>query len=71
MMKIKNLLGLAIMALCLASCSKEPAKPILSGEIWPDNEGVHVNAHGGGVLYHVIICRLFQHGSLALRREER
>jgi hypothetical protein len=24
----------------------------LSGEIWPDNEGVHVNAHGGGVLYH-------------------
>jgi hypothetical protein len=22
------------------------------GELWPDNDGVHVNAHGGGVLYH-------------------
>lgn len=51
-MKIKSLLGLAFMALCFASCSKEPAKPIVSGEIWPDNEGVHVNAHGGGVMYH-------------------
>lgn len=28
------------------------AKEIRSGEIWPDNQGVHVNAHGGGVLYH-------------------
>lgn len=25
---------------------------IRSGEIWPDNNGQHVNAHGGGVLYH-------------------
>lgn len=22
------------------------------GEIWPDNNGVHINAHGGGVLFH-------------------
>lgn len=22
------------------------------GEIWPDNNGVHINAHGGGFLYH-------------------
>ncbi len=22
------------------------------GMIWPDNNGVHINAHGGGVLYH-------------------
>lgn len=22
------------------------------GEIWPDESGVHINAHGGGVLYH-------------------
>lgn len=27
-------------------------KPIKSGEIWPDNQGVHINAHGGGILYH-------------------
>lgn len=25
---------------------------IRSGEIWPDNNGQHVNAHGGGVLFH-------------------
>jgi len=22
------------------------------GELWPDNHGVHINAHGGGVLFH-------------------
>ncbi len=22
------------------------------GEIWPDNHGVHINAHGGGILFH-------------------
>lgn len=22
------------------------------GDIWPDNNGTHINAHGGGVLYH-------------------
>src|ERR1051325_8737832 len=22
------------------------------GELWPDSNGVHVNAHGGGILFH-------------------
>jgi len=22
------------------------------GELWPDNNGVHINAHGGGILFH-------------------
>jgi|ERR1017187_2280234 hypothetical protein len=22
------------------------------GEVWPDNHGVHINAHGGGVIFH-------------------
>src|SRR3954463_5821726 len=22
------------------------------GEIWPDTDGVHINAHGGGILFH-------------------
>lgn len=38
--------------LLLTACTAEPLKEIRSGEIWPDNQGVHVNAHGGGVLYH-------------------
>jgi len=25
---------------------------IRSGELWPDDKGVHVNAHGGGMLYY-------------------
>lgn len=27
-------------------------QPIRSGEIWPDDTGTHINAHGGGILYH-------------------
>jgi len=23
-----------------------------SGEIWPDDQGAHINAHGGGILFH-------------------
>ena len=38
--------------LLLTACTAEPLKEIRSGEIWPDNQGVHVNAHGGGILYH-------------------
>lgn len=51
-MKMKSLLGMAFMALCMTACTQEPLKPIVSGEIWADNNGEHVNAHGGGVLYH-------------------
>jgi len=35
----------------LASFSNQP-KTIKPGEIWPDNNGVHINAHGGGILFH-------------------
>ncbi len=27
-------------------------KAFYPGEIWPDNNGTHINAHGGGVLFH-------------------
>ena len=27
-------------------------KAFQPGEIWPDNNGVHINAHGGGILLH-------------------
>ena len=37
----------------LLGCSDgNQMKPIVSGELWPDNNGVHINAHGGGVLFH-------------------
>lgn len=25
---------------------------LLNGHLWPDNNGRHINAHGGGILYH-------------------
>lgn len=34
----------------VAGCSENGA--FSPGEIWPDDNGVHINAHGGGVLYH-------------------
>lgn len=38
--------------LLATACTQPQSKPICSGEIWPDNQGAHVNAHGGGMLYH-------------------
>ena len=29
-----------------------PQSTFVPGAIWPDTDGVHINAHGGGVLYH-------------------
>ncbi|MEI6107509.1 MAG: glycoside hydrolase family 43 protein [Opitutae bacterium] len=43
-------LGLALTFLTSTWAKEAPA--FLPGELWPDNNGVHVNAHGGGVLYH-------------------
>ncbi len=53
-MKKANFLNWAIglCAIALASCSQQPGKEIRSGELWLDQDSVHVNAHGGGVLYH-------------------
>ncbi len=32
--------------------SESPKQKFLPGKLWPDNNGEHINAHGGGVLYH-------------------
>ncbi|MDO4162822.1 MAG: glycoside hydrolase family 43 protein [Bacteroides sp.] len=49
-MKIKLLL---IAMLCSVSCAMAQDKPSFKpGELWKDNNDVHINAHGGGVLYH-------------------
>lgn len=50
--KFINILGSICFCWGVVACTAEPPKEIRSGEIWPDNQGVHVNAHGGGVLYH-------------------
>ncbi len=45
----KSLLSVVLMTVPLFSHAKGE---IRSGQLWPDNHGVHVNAHGGGILYH-------------------
>ena len=38
----------------LTSCNSEnkSEKSFYPGQFWLDNNGVHINAHGGGILYH-------------------
>ncbi|HDS84509.1 MAG TPA: beta-glucanase [Phycisphaerales bacterium] len=50
---MRNTFSLAILTVTLSISSVfaertafEPTKP------WPDNNGVHINAHGGGILFH-------------------
>lgn len=45
-------LVILFVSLLLLSCQSSENKAIRPGEIWPDNNGVHINAHGGGMLYH-------------------
>lgn len=43
------------MAATLASpalAKGEGHKVIQSGALWPDNNGMHINAHGGGIIHH-------------------
>jgi beta-xylosidase len=52
-MNLKNLLLLTIIFTCvLTSASAQALSSISTGELWPDNEGKHINAHGGGVWFH-------------------
>lgn len=44
------LLLVCLQFLFLPLCAKE--RTIRPGELWLDNKGVHINAHGGGIMYH-------------------
>ena len=61
--RIRNLFkGILLIAFVLfyANCYGQEYQHVLSrgnnvihpGEIWPDNNGVHINAHGGGILFY-------------------
>lgn len=43
---------LFMLAGCTAAQRQENQGKFTPGEIWPDDKGVHINAHGGGVLFH-------------------
>lgn len=47
-----NLLPIFILGLTVLSCQKETEGSFIPGELWLDNNGVPINAHGGGILFH-------------------
>lgn len=51
-MKKRMILWLLTLLILPASMHAREEGGIRSGEIWPDDKGVHINAHGGGILYH-------------------
>ena len=57
-MKIHIIFPVLILSAFLPlSCGGPDTPPAAAGKftpgaIWPDNNGVHINAHGGGVLFH-------------------
>ncbi|GAB1415743.1 hypothetical protein MASR2M117_11490 [Paludibacter sp.] len=52
--------NLFIIVLCISVClqtfglskAQQQTRIIRPAELWLDNNGVHINAHGGGVIYH-------------------
>ena len=52
--KLSGLPLLILIAICslpvLCSAQTKPRKVIKPGDIWPDNKGNHVQAHGGGII---------------------
>jgi beta-xylosidase len=47
-MKLLFLAGLAFCSVAFGA----PLKEFTPGEIWPDDHGMHINAHGGGILLY-------------------
>lgn len=45
-------LSVFFLLFCIVVTGQNQQKSIKPGEIWPDNQGIHINAHGGGILYH-------------------
>lgn len=51
---IYSLLLTGLLMLSGLSCFSQQNREqiIRPGQLWPDDKGVHINAHGGGILYH-------------------
>src|SRR5438093_233104 len=49
-MKTRFLLPLAMSLLCAGPALAQTDNAFVPGAIWPDDKGIHINAHGGGIL---------------------
>jgi beta-xylosidase len=50
-MKSVSIILIVSILFSIGSCIQGPGS-FTPGEIWPDNNGIHINAHGGGILFH-------------------
>ena len=48
----KVLLPVLVPILLSISVNSQQQHSFHPGKVWPDNNGVHINAHGGGILFH-------------------
>ncbi|MGE5418594.1 MAG: glycoside hydrolase family 43 protein [Chloroflexota bacterium] len=48
----KTALLLSLLFLCISAGSQDLNKSFRPGQVWPDSDGRHINAHGGAVLLH-------------------
>ena len=48
---MKNYFILLFLLTSLVACKKTEPSYFTPGELWADNNGTHINAHGGGILY--------------------
>lgn len=53
MRKIVLFFGFIILSIIFSSCTRNiEYKSFIPGELWLDDNGVHINAHGGGIIFH-------------------
>jgi hypothetical protein len=48
----RAILSLASLLICTSINCQDLNHSFKPGQIWPDNEGRHINAHGGGIIYY-------------------
>lgn len=46
------IIAFGLITILFNACQQQTTEVFTLGKIWPDNNGVHINAHGGGILYH-------------------
>jgi len=56
---IRNILMLFLASICTLNLNAQALKHFTPGEIWKDNNGRHINAHGGGILFHQGVYYLY------------
>jgi len=51
--QLPQILTISVLIVFIASCNSDERNTYFNpGEIWKDNNDVHINAHGGGILFH-------------------